>query len=116
MKFLFPIFADRDSSFSQIYDFKTSLISEVLFSLNHLNYLKVSQICDLKYSFNFGNTIQFEPFKLLKSLRGFFFNLNFFYVRYSTLLHLPPLRFHCVGECWNRTQDCYDLGIDSRTL
>jgi hypothetical protein len=20
-----------------------------------------------------------------------------FYVRYSTLLHLPPLRFHCVG-------------------
>jgi hypothetical protein len=22
-----------------------------------------------------------------------------FYVRYSTLLHLPPFRFHCVGGC-----------------
>jgi hypothetical protein len=22
------------------------------------------------------------------------------YVLYSTLLHLPPLRFHCVGGCW----------------
>ncbi len=27
-----------------------------------------------------------------------------FYVRYSTLLHLPPLRFHCVGGFWDRTQ------------
>jgi hypothetical protein len=23
---------------------------------------------------------------------------------YSTLLHLPPLRFHCADECWDRTQ------------
>ncbi len=23
----------------------------------------------------------------------------------STLLHLPPLRFHCVGGCWDLTQD-----------
>jgi hypothetical protein len=32
-------------------------------------------------------------------------------VLYSTLLHLPPLRFHCVGGRWNRTQDknLYDL-------
>jgi len=30
-----------------------------------------------------------------------------FYVRYSTLLHLPPLRFHCVGGCWDRTLDSY---------
>ncbi len=29
---------------------------------------------------------------------------GFFYVRYSTLLHLPPLRFHCVGGCWDRTR------------
>ncbi len=28
-----------------------------------------------------------------------------FYVRYSTLLHLPPLRFHCVGGCWDRLCD-----------
>ncbi len=27
----------------------------------------------------------------------------FFYVLYSTLLHLPPLRFDCVGGCWDRT-------------
>ncbi len=40
----------------------------------------------------------------------------FFYVLYSTLLHLPPLRFHCVRGCWNRTQDCCDSGIGSQTL
>ncbi len=38
----------------------------------------------------------------------------YFYVRSSTLLHLLPLRFHCVGGCWDRTQDCCDFGIDSR--
>ncbi len=27
-----------------------------------------------------------------------------FYVLYSTLLHLPPLRFHWVGGCWDRAQ------------
>ncbi len=35
---------------------------------------------------------------------GDFFGF-FFYVLYSTLLHLPPLRFHCVGGCWDRTMD-----------
>ncbi len=34
----------------------------------------------------------------------------FFYVLYSTL---PPLRFRCVGGCWDRTQDCCDFGIGS---
>ncbi len=24
---------------------------------------------------------------------------------YSTLLHPPPLRFHCILGCWDRTQD-----------
>jgi hypothetical protein len=33
---------------------------------------------------------------------GFF---KFFFVPYSTLLHLPPLRFHCAEGCWDRTQD-----------
>jgi hypothetical protein len=28
-----------------------------------------------------------------------------FFALYSTLLHLPPLRFHCADECWDRTQD-----------
>ncbi len=40
-----------------------------------------------------------------------------FYLRYSTLLHLPPLRLHCVRGCWDRTQqDCCDFDIDSQTL
>jgi hypothetical protein len=34
-------------------------------------------------------------------------------VRSSILLHLPPLRFHCVGGCLDRIQD---LSIDSQTL
>jgi hypothetical protein len=25
-------------------------------------------------------------------------------VFYSTLLHVPPLRFYCVGICWDLTQ------------
>jgi hypothetical protein len=38
-------------------------------------------------------------------------SLNFsFYVRYSTPLLLPPIIFHCVGGCWDRTQDCCDFG------
>jgi hypothetical protein len=44
------------------------------------------------------------------------FWLVFLNVRYSTLLYLPPLRFHCVGGCWDRTQDCYDFCVDSQTL
>ncbi len=39
-----------------------------------------------------------------------------FSVFYSTLLHLPPLRFHCVGGCWNRTQDSCDVCIGCQTL
>jgi hypothetical protein len=41
---------------------------------------------------------------------------GFFYVLYSTLIRLPPLRFHCVGGCWNQTQDRCDFGISSQTL
>ena len=44
------------------------------------------------------------------------FWIFFLYVLYSTLLHLPPLRFHCVGECWDRTQDCCDFGMGSLPL
>jgi hypothetical protein len=49
---------------------------------------------------------------LRKKTRGFFY----YDVRYSTLLHLPLLRFHCVGGCQDRTQDCCDFGIGSQTL
>jgi hypothetical protein len=37
---------------------------------------------------------------------------GFFKAHYSALLHLPPLRFHCVGGCRDRIQDSCDLGID----
>ena len=44
---------------------------------------------------------------------AFFYN---FFVLYSTLLHLPPLRFHCADGCWERTQDRCNWCIDSQTL
>ncbi len=52
-------------------------------------------------------------------LRKLLFKGGFFWifdVRYSTLLHLPPLRFHCVGGGCHRTQDYCDFGFDSQTL
>jgi hypothetical protein len=39
-----------------------------------------------------------------KTLKGQFFVFISFYERYSTQLHLPPLRFHCVGGCWDGTK------------
>jgi hypothetical protein len=33
---------------------------------------------------------------------------------YSTLLHLPSLRFHCVEGCWDQTQDCCDFALTAR--
>jgi hypothetical protein len=44
------------------------------------------------------------------TIKGNIFSL---YVRYLTLLHLPPLRFYLVGGRWNRTLDCGDFGIDA---
>jgi hypothetical protein len=41
---------------------------------------------------------------------------GFFLVLYLTLLHLPLLRFHCAGGCWNRNQDSGDNGIGCQTL
>ncbi len=35
-------------------------------------------------------------------LGGGYFWIFSFYVRYLTLLHLPSLRFHYVGGCWDR--------------
>jgi hypothetical protein len=35
---------------------------------------------------------------------------------FLTLLHLSPLRFHCVGGCLDCTQDCCDFGIGSDAL
>jgi hypothetical protein len=55
-------------------------------------------------------------------LEFFFFKIffggifYFFIVLYSTLLHLPPLRFHCADGCWDRTQDRCNWCIGSQTL
>jgi hypothetical protein len=49
-------------------------------------------------------------------ITGGFLDLFFMYVLYSTLIHMPPLRSHCVGGCCDRTQDCCDFGIGSQTL
>ncbi len=49
-----------------------------------------------------------------KITRGFLFYFCMHFIQNS--FHLPPLRFHCVGVCWNRTQDCCDFGIGSQTL
>ncbi len=45
---------------------------------------------------------------------GFYFCFSF--VLYSTLLHLPPLRFHCADGCWDRTQDRCNWCIGSQIL
>jgi hypothetical protein len=41
---------------------------------------------------------------------------HFFSYYISTLLHLPPLRFHCADGCWDRTQDRCSWCIGSQTL
>jgi hypothetical protein len=46
--------------------------------------------------------------------KGDFLDFSF-YVLYTTLLHLASLKFHGVGECWDRSQNCCDFGIDSQT-
>ncbi len=57
-----------------------------------------------------------------KIITGVFWILFFFYVLYSTLLHLPPLRFHCVGyagietmgllRLWHRLSDALTTRLD----
>jgi hypothetical protein len=44
----------------------------------------------------------FFGFFCFSILKGGFFHI--FSVLYSTLLHLPPLRFLCAGGYWDRTQ------------
>jgi hypothetical protein len=46
----------------------------------------------------------FRPWSFWWGLREDFWGI-------STLLHLPPLRFHCVGGCLDRNQDSYVFGI-----
>jgi hypothetical protein len=49
----------------------------------------------------------------IEILKGGIFGFFYFLCTYSTLLHLRPLRFHCVGGCWDKTQDYCDFCIDT---
>ncbi len=45
-------------------------------------------------------------------IKADFYLFLVFLVLYSTLLYLPPLRFYCIGGCWDRTEDSWDYGTD----
>jgi hypothetical protein len=49
-----------------------------------------------------------------KEKKGDFWIFSY-YVRYSTLLHLPPLRFHCDRGFWHRTQDFWYFTVRRNT-
>jgi hypothetical protein len=51
---------------------------------------------------------------LIKINRGIFLNFYFMYC-FSTLLHLPPLRFLCVRGCWDRNHDNCDSLVVGRS-
>ncbi len=38
----------------------------------------------------------------------------YFFLLYSTLLHLPPLSFHCADGCWDRTPNRCNWYIGSQ--
>jgi hypothetical protein len=38
-------------------------------------------------------------------------HFKIFYALYSTLLHLPHLRFHCDGGCWDQTRTVVTLAL-----
>jgi hypothetical protein len=78
----------------------------------NLTTLPSTNLSDLFYKIFLYQNIYYY----IDTLKGEFVGFFYFYVSYSTLLHLPPLRFNCVGGCWDRTQDCRDFGIDSQTL
>jgi hypothetical protein len=61
----------------------------------------------------FNNFIPRPSDSVLKRRDYIFFKGDFysFKVLNSTLIHLPPHRFHSVGGCWDWTQDCCDWGI-----
>jgi hypothetical protein len=61
------------------------------------------------------------PYLCVADIKGdffgsFLFMYDIYDIFFSTLLHLPHLRFHCVEGCWDRTQDSCDYDIDYQTL
>ena len=45
-------------------------------------------------------------------LRGIFLDFFIFMYVIQHSFICRPFRVHCVGGCWDRTQDCCDFGID----
>jgi hypothetical protein len=63
-------------------------------------------------SLQYGTCFGFKRHLGLMFLLDLFLDFFFFYVRYKTLLYLPPFGI-CVGGSWDRTQECCDFGFDS---
>jgi hypothetical protein len=55
--------------------------------------------------YNYGFVKCWAPRSSCLTLFSTIFGLDF-HVRYSSFSHLPPLIFHSVRGCWDRTQDC----------
>ncbi len=77
----------------------------ILFALRVLNNNNNSIL--LKFYFCF-----LELFTIILRIQFYYrVFLLVFNVLYSALFHLTPLRFCCVGGCWDRFQDSCDLGL-----
>ncbi len=70
---------------------------------SHTTTRKHGPLHDILWGTNSKLLFQFYLF----FLKGGFFYFSF-YARYSTLLYLPPLKFHNVVGCWDRTQ-CWNF-------
>jgi hypothetical protein len=57
-----------------------------------------------------AHSVSLMQIKKTRVKHGDFSILYVLYVHLcTTLLHLPPLSFHYVGGCWDRTQDSFRL-------
>ncbi len=78
-------------------EFKFSLLIFATFKKNFPTVIILSEMEQFRRHFLNQNFILQRSCYLININRGIFW--IFLYVLYSTLLHLPPLRLHCVGEC-----------------
>ncbi len=86
-------------------------INLALFVILHFKLQQLRPPCPPSIEFLTRKIIQLTIFIFVSDSASLFLWLllsNSFHVLYSTLLYLPSLRFHCVGGCWDRTQDCRD--------
>ncbi len=78
--------------------------------------------CQSIYIFLFVFYIAVSVCCEIQSVKCFSFSCGMHFRKYSfscTLFNTASyyaLRFHCVGGCWDRTQDCCNLGMTDRPL